>query len=633
MGGIESPKRREVALVGLLVALLCCTALFAATDPASALVGDLTPAGCISATGTGGCQLLEGIERTFTLQISPDGKNVYASGKDAVLMFSRGTGGALTYMGCVGNTGGKVNGPASCSRTAEGLETPRGIAVSPDGTSVYVVGFTSNAVVEFERTATGELVPRGCYGNDEENGAVAGPTPPCKSAEGLHHPDAIVVSPDGKNVYTTGEGSNAVDFFARSPDGELNRQGCVSNREAGREEGSPSCAFAEGLDAPESVAISPDGTTAYTTSSKSNAVDVFERVAGNGVLNARGCVGNISNDPAAKGPPSCIGAEGLQNPDGIVLSPDGGTAYVNALESRDLAVFARTIGEGVTNGELAPLGCVGNASAEFPGPAGCATTAAGLEGPFGVAVSPDDGQVYVTGGFDNSVSTFTRESNGLLTARGCIGNNEGATPDHSGCSTETAGLGDPIRAVVSPDGLNVYAVSNNAGAIVWFNRAVPLVNTGPPIQPPGSGTKPAVHRTTSTTIGNERLTLTTTLPGRCLKTSASLQTSLSAAKLANAGAGKATLLAARFFLDRGVRHVHHRVVHSRGHAEHVRTVTYTPNRVKTKLPATVSLRLAGLKPGQHVLRVLLVVHKAARVNGDTHVTVVRKTLTQAFAVC
>ena len=151
------------------------------------------------------------------------------------------------------------------------------MAVSPDGKNVYVTGFFSDAVVLFERVAGGGLKPMGCVGNSE-----TGP-PSCIGTEGLDRADAVVVSPDGKNVYVTGFLSDAVVLFERLAGGSLKPMGCVG--------GPPSC-IGTCLGNPRAVTVSPDGNNAYVASEASNAVVLFERLAG-GSLEPMGCVGEL----------------------------------------------------------------------------------------------------------------------------------------------------------------------------------------------------------------------------------------------------------------------------------------------------------------------------------------------------
>lgn len=60
---------------------------------------------------------------------------------------ARAATGALTYQGCVMDTGKS----AGCAQTADGLNSSYSVAVSPDDKSVYVTGYIDDAIVRFDR--------------------------------------------------------------------------------------------------------------------------------------------------------------------------------------------------------------------------------------------------------------------------------------------------------------------------------------------------------------------------------------------------------------------------------------------------------------------------------------------------
>src|SRR5882757_3548942 len=67
--------------------------------------------------------------------------------------------GTLVGQGCVADAGSAIG----CGDTQQGLDGGGGVAVSPDGRSVYVASFTDKAVVRFDRdAATGALTKQGC---------------------------------------------------------------------------------------------------------------------------------------------------------------------------------------------------------------------------------------------------------------------------------------------------------------------------------------------------------------------------------------------------------------------------------------------------------------------------------------
>jgi hypothetical protein len=79
--------------------------------------------------------------------------------------------------------------------------------------------------------------------------------------------------------------------------------------------------------------------------------------------------------------------------------------------------------------------------------------------------------------------------------------------------------------------------------------------------------------------------------------SAKLATTLAAMTIAGPTASRAKFVKAQFFIDRGVRHVHHHRVRRHRKTVTVTSIGYTPSRTITALPANLSFGLGGLKSG------------------------------------
>jgi DNA-binding beta-propeller fold protein YncE len=230
-------------------------------------------AGCVSETGAGPCADGHGLFDPFDVTVSPDGKNVYVASyaSSAVARLNRNTTtGALAQpagtAGCVSDDG---SGP--CADGHE-LGLPTGVAVSPEGNSVYVSSYGDSAVVRLNRdTTTGAITqPAGSAGCISETGAG------CADGHGLVVPYGVAVSPDGKSVYVVSKYSSAVARLNRNtttgwiaqPAGSA---GCIS------ETGSGPCADGHGLKDPFGVAVSPNGKNVYVASSYSDAVARLNR--------------------------------------------------------------------------------------------------------------------------------------------------------------------------------------------------------------------------------------------------------------------------------------------------------------------------------------------------------------------
>jgi Ca2+-binding RTX toxin-like protein len=227
-------------------------------------------AGCVSAL-TANCTFIRGPQfEAGTVAISPDGKSAYIAGQSAIAIFTRDADtGALTQLsgeaGCLhqGQT------PQVCTTFARGLDGALGVTVSPDGKSVYVASRTSQAVAAFVRdTDSGGLAQfAGTAGCVSETGGGG----ECADGKALGTASSVAVSPDGRSVYVGSPGSSAVAVFARSPSSGVLTQlagtaGCVSDTGTGGQ-----CADGKALNLAVSVAISPDGRSAYAAANSSSA--------------------------------------------------------------------------------------------------------------------------------------------------------------------------------------------------------------------------------------------------------------------------------------------------------------------------------------------------------------------------
>lgn len=281
--------------------------------------GALTPKGCIADPDTNpdGCTTTaDGLDGgTTAIAVSGDGKSVYiASGNDdAIVRFKRNTTtGALTPKGCVSDT----SSSAGCAQTVKGLSNPHAVIVSGDGRSVYATGSQDNAIVRFKRDRdTGALTPRGCVGDKANN-----PDGCAQTAKGLDHADDLVVSPDGKSVYSASR-DDAVARFKRDRDtGALTPKGCIADPDSNPD----GCAkTAEGLDLPLSLALSADSRSVYVAAIGDHAIVRFKRNRDTGALTPKGCIADPDSNPGG-----CTRtAQGLEGAAAVVVSSDGKSVY------------------------------------------------------------------------------------------------------------------------------------------------------------------------------------------------------------------------------------------------------------------------------------------------------------------
>jgi 6-phosphogluconolactonase (cycloisomerase 2 family) len=326
--------------------------------------GQLSPLGCVKDDGSGTTCAATSDGLNSARFIAVYGNHVYVTGgdDDAVSVFTRGSGGALVPSSCVEGTGGSSATCTDLASTVNVLDGAEGIAVSPNGAQVYVAAQNASRLVVLNRNVT--------------TGAL---TFASSTTTGLSNPRELAMAPDGKGVYVASAVGNVVAAFLRDT-----TTGAVTP--AGTTGG---IALAVG------VAVSPDNLHVYAGGSSSGSVRTYTRNPTTAVLTQAGCAKDTAS--LATG---CVIAEGLAGAESVAVSPDGASVY--GAGAADNAVTAMT--RQPTTGALGPLECVRDIGAAG---GGCAT-ANGLASAHGVAVSPDNKNVYVTGQTDDALAVFAR---------------------------------------------------------------------------------------------------------------------------------------------------------------------------------------------------------------------------------
>jgi 6-phosphogluconolactonase (cycloisomerase 2 family) len=255
--------------------------------------------------------------------VSPDGGSVYVANFTAATL-----GGATVSQYDVG-PGGALS-PKSPAAVATG-DGASGVAVSPDGESVYVTNFNGASVSQYNVGAGGGLAPK-------SPAAVAS----------LGGADAVVVSPDGQSVYVANGGGSVSQY-------DVGAGGGLSPK-------NPATVAAG--DFPIDLAVSPNGESVYVANEGTSDFDI--PTEGNVSQYDVGAGGKLS--PKSPGTVAVSDNPDRDTLEGVAVSPDAKSVYVTNLTRNTVSQL--DVGPG---GALTPKS-----------PA----TVAGGGSPEGVAVGP-----------------------------------------------------------------------------------------------------------------------------------------------------------------------------------------------------------------------------------------------------
>ena len=226
--------------------------------------GTLTALGCIATTG--GTDTSCGAESPAlgsagALTISPAGF-LFVGGQEAISSFRIQSDGTLSSNGCVGTASGCTSSPEVFGSES----SSDALALSPDGTSLYVSARDSNALTQLAVSSGGTLSFSSCIGSTTSSGCGAQIPQIC----GLN---GVAVSNDGLNVYALDTCSRTLMTFTRAQSGALTYQDCAA------ENGSTySCgSYESGLDYPQALAVTPDDSQVLVVGSQGNSVAAFAR--------------------------------------------------------------------------------------------------------------------------------------------------------------------------------------------------------------------------------------------------------------------------------------------------------------------------------------------------------------------
>jgi DNA-binding beta-propeller fold protein YncE len=326
--------------------------IFARNPKTGALKQPKGKAGCVAAKvkSAGGCGLALGLIGPNSVAVSPDGRYVYATsrGGSSLTSFRRNRKtGALKQL--PPSSSGCISGLSLPGCTAgRAMVDPDVVVVSGDGKNVYVGSFAGNAVLSFARNpASGALTQLAGTA-----GCIAVATSGCAAGVGLADVEGLDISPDGSAVYAAAAGSSAIAVLGRNTEtGALaqatDKTGCITNVET------TGCTLGRQIAGANTVAVGPKGAV-YVTSLLSNSVTAFTETAPATLVQREKAAGCLIFLRSA----ACAFGRAMQAPEGIAVAPDGSSAYVTAFQTGAMDVLQLDRKSGGMEQKPGRLGCV-----------------------------------------------------------------------------------------------------------------------------------------------------------------------------------------------------------------------------------------------------------------------------------
>ena len=244
-----------------------------------------------------------GLDDPYEIVFSPDERHFYVVGARGIGVFERDS-----KTGTLANIEVKRNGVDG----VEGISRSNSLAISPDGNHLYCPSFSydERSLAVFQRdpeTGILDLIEVYWQGID--------------GIDGLWGVDSIAVSPDGKNVYAAAYFGQTLAVFRRDPlTGLLVFHEILMDGIDG----------VQGLGQPNSLTLSPCGGFVYVTSMEADSLVVFKRSTTMGDLTFL----EVHRDGRK-------GIDGLDGPNSVALSEDGNNLYVPSAREDAVVVFQR----------------------------------------------------------------------------------------------------------------------------------------------------------------------------------------------------------------------------------------------------------------------------------------------------
>jgi 6-phosphogluconolactonase (cycloisomerase 2 family) len=227
--------------------------------------------------------------------IAPDGRSLYLAtqhGGSVVTFDLNSANGKIAFRNCI--TENKRLQPAcTLARTAGrhsygGLDAPTGLALSPDGRSLYVTSMFGSLELFKRNRGTGDLTATGCIAATRESPTCTIIPAARRLADGtgLSGARGVVVSRNGRRLYVAAGADSSLAAFKRNPaNGNLSYLGCMTADAKFGPDGNGACSkvlktgsrrgYGSGLYKVSQLLLSPDGRWLYGLDVGDDAISRF----------------------------------------------------------------------------------------------------------------------------------------------------------------------------------------------------------------------------------------------------------------------------------------------------------------------------------------------------------------------
>ena len=317
---------------------------------------------------------IDGLEGAWGIAVSADGSLLFVTADfdDALSVWRvNAEAGTLTQSVLYLDDDGIEGLPEGAAGEFDGLFGPSAIALSPDGSLLFVTAIEDVLSVWQVNAEAGTLTQSALYRDDRRGGNFGG----------LNGLLGLALSPDGSLLFVTARSGDSLSVWRVNA-----AQGTIEQTQLLEDDSGN----IDGLNGANGLVLNADGTLLFVTGQDDNALSVWRVNAAEGTLMLSAL---YLDDDGTEGLPEGAAGEfdGLGGAEALTLSPDGSLLFVTGQDDDALSVwrvdaFSGTLTQSALYKNSRPFG--------------------GLDGAADLALSPDGSTLFVTAQSDDALSIW-----------------------------------------------------------------------------------------------------------------------------------------------------------------------------------------------------------------------------------